>query len=501
MSQNQNLLWSVEEAVAATGGTLDGDELAGLITGISIDTRTLEKNDLFVALQDVRDGHDFVSAAFAKGAAMALVSHDYQKTKADGLLLRVAEPLEGLRKMAAAARARLGQQARVIAVTGSAGKTTTKEMLRICFAALGKVHASEKSYNNHWGVPLTLARMPKDTDFAVIEIGMNHAGEIKPLSELSRPHVALITSVLPVHLEHFSGIEAIAAAKAEIFAGLCQSGWAIIPRDASQYVFLAQQAAAVVGASFEEVMEHRAKRVVSFGEHPDSFTIVDNIKLELTKSRAVLRSAHAGFDDSIGFEVGLPGRHNVLNASACLSAWSCATAGLDIALNAEQSRPGLEGALRALAHMSMEPVGRGQVFELANEKTGAVTLIDESYNANPASMRAAFENLSLYPTDRRKVAVIGDMLELGTGSPDLHAALVGPLQEAGIDIVFACGAHMKTMYDQLPAQMRGAYALDAQELKPILLGALHARDIVMVKGSNGSKLGSVVEALKTNFSL
>ena len=496
---SQNPLWSAQELVAASGGELHHGEDCGPIHGISIDTRTIEAGDLFVALIDVRDGHDFVSSAFSKGASMALVATSYERAPEDGPLLKVKDPLKALEKMAAFARARLSDKARVIAVTGSAGKTTTKEMLRVSFKHLGVVHASQKSYNNHWGVPLTLARMPRETDFAVIEIGMNHAGEIRLLTKLTRPHVAVVTSVLPVHLEHFSGIDDIAKAKAELFEGLDEAGWAVIPSDVAvePLRILAEQACAAVGERFEHFVTYTSQHVISFGERDDAWISVGDIDLKLNRSTAKLSlSAQEQFT----FDVGLPGRHNVLNAVACISAFLCATDGLELSCQEGETYAGFSGMLSALAAMEMNPVGRGQVFELGNERIDHLTLIDESYNANPASMRAAFENLSLYPQDRRKVAVIGDMLELGKRADDLHAALMDPLQEAGIDMVFACGGHMKVLYEQLPEQMRGGYAQSADGLKPILLGALQAHDIVMIKGSNGSKLGLLVDAMKTDLS-
>ncbi len=497
---SDNPLWSIDELVAATGGMLDGEQIAASVIGVSIDTRTIAVGDLFVALKDVRDGHDFVSSAFAKGAAMALVAKDYQKKPDDGLSLRVDDPLAGLEKIAVAARARLNDKARLIAVTGSAGKTTTKEMLRLGFAHLGRVHASQKSYNNHWGVPLTLARMPRDTDFAVIEIGMNHAGEITPLTKMARPHVAVVTSVLPVHLEHFSGLEDIAKAKAEIFAGLDEeAGWAVIPADAEvgPLRILAEQACAAVGERFEHFVNYSTQHVISFGERDDAWIRIDEIDLKLKGSTVKLSLSS---EEQLTFEVGLPGRHNVLNSVACVTAYLCATDGLELPRQQGETYAGCNGLLSALARMQMDPVGRGQVFELAGKHLPALTLIDESYNANPASMRAAFENLSLYRGDRRKVAVIGDMLELGNSADDLHAALVDPLQEAGIDLVFACGSHMKALYDILPEQMRGGFAQNSKDLKPILLGALQTHDIVMIKGSNGSRLGLLVEAMKTDLS-
>ena len=247
-----------------------------------------------------------------------------------------------------------------------------------------------------------------------------------------------------------------------------------------------------VGESYEVITSHVGERVESFGEDAEAANIVDHIELSQTCSRAEIT---LGRFEGISFEVGLPGRHNVLNAAACITAWLCATAGLALprAVGSE-AYPGFDGALDALATIKMEPVGRGQVFELGNERVDRVTLIDESYNANPASMRAALENLSLYPPDRRKVAVIGDMLELGNSADDLHAALIDPLQKAGIDLVFACGPHMKVLYDKLPEQMRGGFAQNSEDLKPILLGALQTLDIVMIKGSEWQQAGLAGES-------
>ena len=488
-------LWSVEELVAATAGMLEGDDKGLIVTGISIDTRTIEKDDLFVALQDVRDGHDFVTQAFGKGASVALVSKDYEKNDADGLLLRVDDPLQGLEKMAAAARARLSESARVIAVTGSAGKTTTKEMMRVGFAHLGPVHASEKSYNNHWGVPLTLVCMPRETAFAIIEIGMNHAGEIRPLTKMARPDVAVVTSVLPVHLEHFSGLEAIAQAKAEIFEGLDKTGRAVISRDVLPFELLARSACDALGERYEDVLNHTSDRISTFGEHEDSGTIIETVDLKLNGSHVGIV---LGRHDGMSFDVGLPGRHNAHNAVACIMAWFSAVVGLDIAptKTGYEAYHGLDGVLDALANMTMEPAGRGQVFELSSDGGDALTLIDESYNANPASMRAALENLSLYPSDRRKVAVIGDMLELGNSANELHKALADPIARAGIEAVFACGTHMKNLYETLPETLQAGYGESAELLKPVLLKAVRNGDIVMIKGSFGSHMGSLVEALK-----
>ncbi|MCF6198645.1 MAG: UDP-N-acetylmuramoyl-tripeptide--D-alanyl-D-alanine ligase [Hyphomicrobiaceae bacterium] len=500
-SVDQQPLWTLDELAHATGGAFEGgDEDAWPLMGISIDTRTLTKGDLFVALQDVRDGHDFVTQAFGKGAAVALVKSDYEKHADDGLLLRVDDPLQALEKMAVAARQRLTCRARVMAVTGSAGKTTTKEMLRVCFMSFGKTHASEKSYNNHWGVPLTLARMPRDTDFAVIEIGMNHPGEIRPLTKMASPHVALVTSVLPVHLEHFSGLEEIAQAKAEIFEGLQPDGIAVIPAFGEMADFLGVLAHETLGLPYnsEHVFQSGHERIACFtleDNDPERWCLgVEKIELSAKGSIATLIYGQ----DELDLELVLPGTHNVMNAAACITAVSCALVGLDIPLEKGDAYL-VEQALRALKTFQLVTQGRGQVLELGDDRAGKLTLIDESYNANPASMSAAFENLSLYPGNRRKLAVLGDMLELGETADELHGALAIEIERTGIDKVFACGPHMKALFTALNDEKRGAYAANADELKGELFAALKNDDIIMVKGSNGSRMATLVEALKVDL--
>ena len=485
-------LWTPGELLAATGGVIDGElQSDASIIGVSIDTRTIAPGELFVALKDQRDGHEFVSMAFDKGAALALVAMDYQRQPDDGALLRVSDPLQALRKIAAAARARLGSTARVVAVTGSAGKTTTKEMLRACFAPFGAVHASEKSYNNHWGVPLTLARMPADTDFAVIEIGMNHPGEIRPLSQLTRPHVALVTTVAAAHMGFFRSLEEIAAAKAEIFEGLDKAeavSCAVLPRDNEQFGFLSRQARGTPGL----------ERTSCFGAAKeasgDACFYVESMELSATGSRAKL--VHGGH--VLDMRLAMPGRHTVMNAAASIAAFSCAICGLDLPPD-PQGASHEQQALRQLQDFRLEQAGRGRVSEIALADGGSLTLIDESYNANPASVRAALENLALYPGENRKIAVLGDMLELGDYSEELHKQLAGPLLEAGIDQAFLCGPQMKFLHEQLPVDIRGGYGEDSAKLEPTLLALLQAGDVVMIKGSLGSRMGPLAKAVKAKF--
>jgi UDP-N-acetylmuramoyl-tripeptide--D-alanyl-D-alanine ligase len=462
-------LWQWDELVAAAQGRPDGSPSAA-IAGLSIDTRTLAPGDVFVAVKAARDGHDFVSSAFAGGAAAALVSNDYRRGKSDGPVLRVADPLAALEAIGRAARAR--SNARIVAVTGSAGKTGTKEMLSLCLRDAGPTHASEKSYNNHWGVPLTLARMPKTAAYGVFEIGMNHAGEITPLTTLVRPHAAVITTVEPVHLEYFPSVEAIAEAKAEIFQGLVPGGTAVLPHDNPHFALLKRRAAAV-GA-----------QVVSFGyaEAADVHGIQANMDARGSSVIAGIGSQR------FPYRIGAPGEHYVKNSLAVLAAL--------MALGADPMR-----CLTALVKVTA-PAGRGARIALEAQE-GRILLIDESYNANPASVRAALTAMATVPRADfpRRIAVLGDMLELGDSSADLHRGLKEAVDAAGIDLVFACGPMMKLLFDQLKPAQQGAWMRGSAELAPRLLDAVEAGDVVMIKGSLASRMGPVVEAMRARFPL
>jgi UDP-N-acetylmuramoyl-tripeptide--D-alanyl-D-alanine ligase len=461
-------LWQWDELVAAAQGRPDGTPPVA-ITGFSIDTRTLQPRDVFVALKDARDGHDFVPNAFAAGAAAAVVSHDYPRAKHDGALLRVADPLAALEAIGRAARAR--SDARIVAVTGSAGKTGTKEMLRLCLADAGATHASEKSYNNHWGVPLSLARMPMTTKFGVFEIGMNHAGEITPLTRMVRPHAAVITTVEPVHLAYFPSVEAIAEAKAEIFQGLVPGGTAILPHDNPHFALL-QRRAFDVGA-----------HVVGFGYAGTADVRAIQVNLDARGSSVI-----AGVDSQLfPYRIGAPGEHWVKNSLAVLAAL--------MALGADPMR-----CLTALVKVAA-PAGRGARSTLAAEG-GRILLIDESYNANPASVSAALAAMATVPRAEypRRLAVLGDMLELGAAAPGLHRGLQEAVDAAGIDLVFACGPMMKLLFDRLGPAQQGAWTETSAELAPRLLDAVAAGDVVMIKGSLASRMGPVAEAVRARFS-
>jgi len=461
-------LWTFEKVLDATAGRAEGAHAPELLS-VSIDSRTLEPGALFAAIRgDNLDGHDYVGQAFEAGAAAALVAQG-AKLDVPGALIRVPDTLEALNRLGSTARAR--SEARVIAVTGSAGKTGTKEALRLALGASGRVHASEKSYNNHWGVPLSLANFAQRNDFGVFEAGMNHAGEITPLSRLIRPHIAIITTVAPVHLEFFDTEEKIAEAKAEIFSGLEPGGTAILNRDEPHFELLKSRA-----------LEAEPERIISFG-------VNENADVRLMKFQPGGDASEVGAvieGEQISYRIGAPGRHLVMNSLAVLAALHAV--GADLQAGAQAL-----GGYRAQA-------GRGARMEFALDD-GRVTLIDESYNANPASMRAALDVLAETPRAElpRRIAVLGDMLELGGTSSQLHAELAEPVDAAGVDVVFACGSHMRAMYDALPEGRRGAYAENSEGLETALLETVQAGDVVMVKGSLGSAMGPLVEALRAHL--
>ena len=465
-------LWTWDELLAAVPLAKADGKPARPVTGFSIDTRSLQPGDVFVALKDQRDGHEFVTAAFKAGAAAAIVGDHYQRHDGDGALLRANDPLGALAAIGIAARSRLSTEARVIAVTGSAGKTTTKEMLRACLGAVapGKVHASEKSYNNRWGVPLTLARMPRDTQYAVFEIGMNHAGEIRPLSRMARPHAAIVTTVEAVHLAQFSSVEEIADAKAEIFEGLLSGGAAIIKLDNPHFDRLRVRAQA------------QSAKVISFGI--DDRAEVHAEKIHLGENGSDIT---AGVDGRlVNYHVAIPGKHVAENSLAVVAAL--------YAIGAD-----VETAVQALATLP-PPAGRGARTVL-RVTGGDALLIDESYNANPASMRAALATLAMVPRSRyaRRIVVLGDMLELGPEAANLHLGLKEAVDAAGVDKVFACGPHIKGLYDAMGSAKKGGYSAAAPGLEAMLAASLRAGDVVMLKASNGLKLGAIAEALKSRF--
>lgn len=450
-------LWTPEEMLEATGGILSAPFRA---EGVSIDTRTLKPGDLFIALVgEGRDGHDFVADAIARGAAGAMV----HRPVAPGPVLRVDDTLAGLHRLGAFARARFAGD-RVAAITGSVGKTTSKEMLRAVLAVFGRTHAAVASYNNHWGVPLTLARMPRDARYCVAEIGMNHPGEIAPLSHLVRPDVVLITAIAKAHIGNMGSIEAIADEKASIAAGLTPNGIAVLPADSPQFPRLAAAVDPAGGRS----------RILTFGAAPGA-----DIRLLATRPDADGSAIDADLAGRpVSFRLGAPGAHMAMNAVAVLATV--------IAMGLDPMRA--IGALEGFAPLA----GRG-ARRIVGLPGGPLTLLDESYNANGASMRAALDILRLQPAKRR-IAVLGDMLELGAEGPAEHAGLAATLVSSA-DLLFACGPLMRHLFDAVPAAMRAAHAANSLELAPIVAAALAAGDAVLVKGSLGSGMKHVVQAI------
>ncbi|MDG4647696.1 UDP-N-acetylmuramoyl-tripeptide--D-alanyl-D-alanine ligase [Roseibacterium sp. SDUM158017] len=457
-------LWTAAEAAAATGGRVGSDWQAD---GVSIDSRTVASGDLFVALQAARDGHDFVADALAKGAVAAIVSRVPEGVDPARLLI-VDDVLEGLTALGAAARART--RAKVIAVTGSVGKTTVKEMLRACLSPQGRTHAAEASYNNHWGVPVTLARMTAGTDFAIIEIGMNAPGEIAPLAALARPDVAIVTTVAPAHLEAFGVIEGIAHEKASIFEGLSPGGVALANADVETAPILFDKARSV-GAE-----------LIRFGEAEGAEMRLTDIRL--SDSSTVLRARMRGEERL--FKLSVPGRHQAMNALIALSA--CEAVGADVA----------EAAM-ALSHWA--PVaGRGtrERIDLGGMGDVVIDLIDDAFNANPASLAAGLDVLAAAEPEGkgRRIAVLGDMLELGPGAPEIHAGIADLPAMARIDVVHTAGPLMEHLHLALPASRRGRHGETAADIARLLPRDLRPGDVVLVKGSKGSRVSGVVDALR-----
>jgi len=470
-------VWTLSELISATGGRCEGDP-ATPVSGFSIDSRAILPGEGFIAIRGpTRAGHDFVAQALSAGASCAVVEEAYAAGSAnDGSadvppvpIVRVRDTFQALNDLGRAGRDRI-EHAVVIGVTGSAGKTGTKEALRIALSPSGSVHASAKSFNNHWGVPLTLANVPRDIDYGVFEMGMNHAGEISALTRLVRPHIAIITTVEPVHIEFFNSVEEIADAKAEIFEGVEPGGAAILNRDNPHFERLS---AAALGQGAE---------IVSFGE--DDRSKVRLMNCDLTPEGSTVTSDILG--EILTYRLGAPGRHVVQNTLAVLAA--AKLAGAD-----------LKAAAKALGTIQA-PTGRGQRFVISTE-LGPVCIVDESYNANPASMRAALATLGLTPRSdyKRRIAVLGDMLELGEESRRLHRELAGAVDAAGIDVVFACGADMASLFEALPQDRQGAYAETSEALASSLLSSVQPGDIIMVKGSLGSRMAPLVEGLKRAF--
>ena len=432
------MMWTAGDLTAATMGA---SRFPFDATGVSIDTRTLQPGDLFVALKGEHgDGHANVAEALAKGAAGAVVQRDLP-----GATLLVHDTLDALWGLGRYARSRF--RGKVVAVTGSVGKTTTKEMLRLILAAVGETHASPASYNNQWGVPLTLARLPLDAEFCVCEVGTNHPGEIGPLSRLVRPDVAVITAVEAAHIGNFGTIQAIADEKSAIGDGLSPGGVAVLPADS-----------------------HLLGRLAVRASRTDTFGLAQMVHMHSDQDGT---SVTAQVENRmVDFRVNAPGLHMVLNALAALTVAS--VLGIDGSAAIAEFRP---------------TAGRG----LQRDLPGGIRLLDESYNANGASVHAALAVLRMLPG--RRIAVLGDMLELGSHGPAEHAALA-PAVFKSADLLFSCGPLMKQLFDAVPVEIQGAHAADSAALAPLVRAEAKDGDAILVKGSLGSRMAAIVRALE-----
>lgn len=464
-------LWTSANAVAATGGHTTKEWRA---QGVSIDTRSLQPGDMFVALTDVRDGHDFVGQALEKGAAAAIVTHRPDDVADDAPLLIVDDVLVALGYLGVAARARTN--ARIAAITGSVGKTSTKEMLRAVLERQGKCHAAEASYNNHWGVPLTLARMPADTDYAVIEIGMSNPGEITPLSKMARPHVVMVTTVAAAHLASFESLAGIAVEKASIMDGLEPGGVAVLNGDIET----------------SHVLQDHAKALgvtqILFGQTGPDWVIKD---VRITGDVTVINATAAEADYL--FKLSVPGRHFAMNAVGVLAVAE--------ALGADPIAASLDIAAW------VPPAGRGTreviVTDMANDGE-SLELLDDAFNANPTSLAASLEVLAASkPSDNvgrivkgRRVAILGDMLELGVAGVEMHREMADNPHLKQLDLIHCAGPLMRHLWEALPEEKQGQWAATAAELVPRASRLVDAGDVVLVKGSKGSKVSVIVDAIR-----
>ena len=460
-------IWTSMDAETATGGHATADWQA---SGVSIDSRSIEKGDLFVAISGPNvDGHHYVESAFAGGAVAAVVTNAWaagqDKSNTEMPLLLVADTMAGLEALARSARERC--TARIAAITGSAGKTGTKDMLVKALASQGRTSSTRGNLNNHWGLPLSLARMPADSEFGVFELGMSHSGEIGHLSALVRPNLAVITNVEAAHLAFFNSEQEIADAKAEIFQGMDATGAVLLNRD---------------NRHFERLRRHAERngieRIFSFGAHAEAeFRLLDCV---LTSQGSDVRASV--FGDVVAFHVGAPGRHWVQNGLAVIGASYL----LDTDLRATTA---------ALADVRPAK-GRG-LRHTVTVASGDFELIDESYNANPASMRAAFEVLAnTHPrVGGRRIAVLGDMLELGPDAPALHRELAADIANNDVDLLYLAGEHMATLATAIPAQTVGACETTSDRLTDPVAATVASGDVVLVKGSLGSNMACIVDAL------
>lgn len=464
------ILWFADELINALDGTLIGGTLQAA-NGISIDSRDVAKDDVFFAIKgDLFDGHDYAIKAAQTGAAVIVISDEKYRPNLDNVAtILVDDVLASLGRLAVAARKRCN--GKIIAITGSVGKTSTKEFLRFCLEKCGRTHASIKSFNNHWGVPISLARMPRDTEYGIFEIGMNHLNEISPLVQMVMPDIAIITTIAPAHLGFFKDLAEIALAKSEIFDGMDENGIVVLNRDNEFYDFLRTKAE-----------QKGINKIVSFGGSMKATIRLIDAKILPNFSIVKARYDNQEFE----YIIGSAGMHQVQNSLGLLMIVKL----LGIKLNS---------ILSILENVELSD-GRGVQSELPIDG-GTFKLIDESYNANPASMVAAFSVLSAQNTvgDGKKIAIIGDMLELGDNAPQMHASLAKEIIDANLDMVMTCGKYMKYCYDSLPIEKRGAYGINSSQLAKNILNKINANDVVMVKGSLGSKMSIIISKLKENL--
>ncbi|MDX1921515.1 MAG: UDP-N-acetylmuramoyl-tripeptide--D-alanyl-D-alanine ligase [Alphaproteobacteria bacterium] len=452
-------LWNSNDIARVTKGQCSG---TWNVDAVSIDSRSIKAGDLFIALQGPNfDGHDFVASALANGASGAIVSSIPTGVPADKCVI-VEDVFRALHDLGQAGRTR--STAKIIAVTGSVGKTGCKEALRQILTAQASSYANEGSFNNHWGVPLSLSRMPQNSHYGIFELGMNHAGELGPLSQQVRPDVAVITTIAPVHIGNFNSLDEIAGAKAEIFEGLSRNGHAVLNADNEYIEFLKQRA-----------MSDGINAIATFGKNG----------MEARLENCVLKSDTSDvtatlFGKRINYTIGAPGMHWVTNSLAVLLA--AGLAGADVAK-----------AAQSLSTLVLAQ-GRGTPQQITIP-SGSITLIDESYNASPVAVEMAIKVLANKQPKGRRILVLGDMRELGEHSKDAHLGLAKPISDAGISQVFCCGEHMKHLFDALPSAIRGGYTFTSAELAPIVASAMRDGDMITVKGSKSVGMQKVVDAL------
>ncbi|MEM6535624.1 MAG: UDP-N-acetylmuramoyl-tripeptide--D-alanyl-D-alanine ligase [Pseudomonadota bacterium] len=456
-----DLLWTAAEIAAATGGRASADFD---VTGLSIDTRSLKPGELFIALTDVRDGHDFAANAFKAGASGALVSRPVD----GGPVIEVDDVLTGLEALGIAAR-QWADDCRRVAVTGSVGKTSVKEMLAQIFSARGPAHWNEKSFNNQWGVPLTLAKMPRQTRHAVFEIGMNSPGEIAPRSVMVAPHVGLITKIAAAHLEGVGSLEGVAQEKSDIFAGLLPGGTAVLPAEDDFLDFLSAKAQAHCSDA----------RILTFGETSGADARITDLSSDGQRS-------------SIGVTIHGRAVRATINAVGLHWAYNVAAALLAACPDPSDDAGAAAGALTNYA----PPPGRGTLEALALADGGAAAMVDDAYNANPESMRAALSGFAARPCSGKRIVALGEMLEVGSGSVAEHARLADPVLASGAEAVFLAGEGMKALADRLSGKVQAVWAPAASGLESDIKLSLRNGDLLLLKGSNASGMGRLADHLR-----